>query len=173
MWFRKKKDYSKVRIYDPDNRSLSEIPAEELAPGMIRVEVEGIEGEVWADVSRLRKSDYRHPPFTEEIRDYLREIRQKLDEVYPLSLEEWEDDFRRDQNPEREIAIWLFIAERYAEQVNGRSLNPVQKMDVFRILVSCSNNPKENVLSVTHLEALPREEAQRIVDRFFYKPGGE
>jgi hypothetical protein len=171
--FWKKKTRRTVRVYEPDTGSLSEIPEEELAPGMIQIRVDGIEGEVWADASQLRPSEYRHPPFTEKDRDYLRAIKQKLDEVYPLSLEEWEDGFRRDQNPEREIAIWLFVAERYAEQVEGRALDPAQKREIFRVLVSCTNSPRESVLSVTQLDALTQEEAQKVVDRFFYRPGGE
>lgn len=96
-------------MYDFDTQTLSAIPAAELAPGMVRVRMNGVEGSVWVEAARLQKSPDRHPPFPEQGRDYLRQIKAALDEVYPLTLEAWEDGFRRDHNAEREIATWLHI----------------------------------------------------------------
>lgn len=103
----------RVQVYDIPAGTFSTMPARELAPGMVQVELEGIEGVCWVNPSHLQQSPYQHPPFDEETRDYLRQIKAALDEVYPQSLEQWEDGFRCDRDAEREIAIWLHIAEVY------------------------------------------------------------
>jgi len=159
----------RVQIYDPDTHSLSTIPARELAPGMVRAHVTGIDGDCWIDPSKLKQSEYRHPPFDEEVRKYLREIKDTLDEVYSLTLDEWEDGFRRDTTAEREIAIWLHIAEKYRECTSGKQLNLAEKQDVFKIVLSCANNPRDQVLTVAGVTTLSRPEAEEIVETFYRK----
>lgn len=61
------------------------IPARELALGMVQVEMQGVEGVCWVDPSHLQQSAYQHPPFDEETRAYLRQIKAALDEVYANS----------------------------------------------------------------------------------------
>src|SRR5690349_5054197 len=111
-----------VRVFDSDTGKITTIPAAELAPGMVRITVQGMEGEFWADASKLKQSPYRHPPFSEEVRDILRNIQQALEEVYPLSLEQWEDGFRRDTNAEREIAFWQHLSRVYSRLAADRPL---------------------------------------------------
>jgi hypothetical protein len=94
-----------VRVYDLETKTITTIPAQELAPGMIRAKVEGIEGEVFIEAAQMGETPYRQPPFSEGIRKRLEEIRNTFVEVRPLSLEEWEDGFRRDTNPEKEVLV--------------------------------------------------------------------
>jgi hypothetical protein len=52
-----------VLVFDLATKQIATIPAAELAAGMARVRVEGIEGEVWIDTSTALPSEYQHPPF--------------------------------------------------------------------------------------------------------------
>ena len=156
-----------VRVYDIETNTVTTIPAEELAPGMVQVQIQGQEGLFWVDASRLQRSQYRHPPFSEDMRDHLREIQNALNEVYPQTLEFWEDGFRRDTHPQREIANWLHMARTYRDFVQGRSLNLEQKREVFDVLVACSNGPRENVFQITSLSSLSRADAEEVVRAFY------
>jgi hypothetical protein len=106
-WFWQKKndrdkeggESDRVRVFDFGTEQIITMPAAELAPGMVKARLEGIEGEVWIDSSHLKKNVFQHPPFDEEVRDHLHEIKSALNEVYPMSLEQWEDGFRRDRTP--------------------------------------------------------------------------
>jgi hypothetical protein len=156
-----------VRIYDVESRSVYEIPAAELAPGMVAANVEGIEETVWIDRDQLQKSEPQHGPFSEEVRDYIRQIKAYIDEVYCLSLEEWEDGFRRDRDPGQEIGIWLHVGRTFHGLMHDGSFLPDQKEDVFRILSGCLVAPRERVLDAVERGALSKHDAERIVDAFY------
>src|SRR5687768_10453326 len=96
-----------VRVFDFETKQLTTIPAAELAPGMVQARVQGI-GTVYISAGQAVKlQGFRHPPMP-EMRENFAKIKASLDEVFPMSLEQWENGFRRDTNPEREIAFWLF-----------------------------------------------------------------
>jgi hypothetical protein len=179
-WFWQKDDKAgggpeeaRVPVYDFDTRQVHLIPAAELAPGMVRARLNGVEDEVWVDASRLQQNVHQQPPFPEEVRDLFRQLKAALDEVYPMSLEQWEDGFRRDSNPEPEIAYWLHLAQTYSRLVApdaGLGATPERRLAVFKLLAGCGIAPRERVLGVAERGPLTREEAERVVDAFFDFP---
>ena len=156
-----------IRVFNLETHAVTLMPADELAPGMVRARVEGVDGDVWIDSAGLHPGEYRHPPFSPPVREQLRLIHEALDEVYPQSVEEWEDGFRRDAHADREIALWLRIAAAYRRAVTERAYEPAQKRDVFAVILSCANNPREHVLNVVKLRALTRGEALQLIGLFF------
>src|SRR3954469_16250683 len=94
-----------VRVYDFETQKLSEIPAAELAPGMVEAEVQGV-GRVWISSSQGRPSDKQREKLPPELLERVQKIKATLDEVYPKTIEFWEDGFCRDAHPDQEIAIW-------------------------------------------------------------------
>jgi hypothetical protein len=172
-WFKKDKSPDKpakpdyVKVLDTESQTIISIPASELAPFMVEAQVDGVEGTVWVDARELHPSDYKHPPFSEDIRDLLWEIKASIDEFYCLPLEEWEDGFRRDTNPEQEIGIWLHLARLYRRLTTTRDLSLEQRQDYFRLLVTCMNSPAEHVLKVFSPSAISIVEAQNVIDEFF------
>ena len=157
----------RVQIYDVPPQTLTTIPARELAPGMVRVSLNGIEGDCWARPDQLQQSAYQHPPFDGTGKAFMRRLKESLDEVYPMSLEAWEDGFRRDSNAEKEIAIWLHIAEMYKRLTEDKSLTPAEKGDVFRLLLACANNPRDQVLATAGVQTLSRPEVEAVMAEFY------
>ena len=156
-----------VQVYNLETKEISTIPSSELAPGMVEADVKGV-GRVWISASQARQfAGFRHGPFSEEVRDILRNIKSILDEVYPKSIEEWENGFRKDSQPEQEIAIWLNIASIYQQFTADKPLSFAERRDIFRVLVNCSISSKDTVFEVLQLEVIPREEAERVVDAYF------
>lgn len=102
----------KVRVYDFHTQKVSEIPAAELAPGMVEAEVKGV-GRVWVSSANGQPSDKRRENLPPELMERVRKIKTDLDQVYPKTIEFWEDGFCRDMHPEKEIAIWEHIAFIY------------------------------------------------------------
>lgn len=68
----------------------------------------------------------------------IRLIRASLWDVYPRSLKFWLDGFKRDLNPEREIAIWERIACVYLEYIKMQELSNKQKPFAFHVIVLLS-----------------------------------
>jgi hypothetical protein len=132
--------------------------------------VQGIEGIVWVLPEQLHEGPIRHPPFGEDLRAYVRDIREAFAEHRDLSVEEWEEGFRRDADPAREIAGFSYAADVYRLFTNDEP-DAARRAEVYRLLIACMTTASaEAVWHVVKLNALTRAEAERIVRRFF---GGE
>jgi hypothetical protein len=94
-----------VPFLDVESGRVVRIPASELRIGAVQVQLQGTREVVWALPQQLRPGNIKHPEFDEGIREYIRQIQAAFAEQRPLSLEEWEEGFRRDAHPEREIAL--------------------------------------------------------------------
>ena len=156
-----------VRVYDFQTKALTSIPASELASGMVRATVEGIEGEVWVDASQVHASQgetsqFRHPPFSEPVRERLEIIRRTLADVSPQSLEEWENGFRSDANPVQEIGLWLNMVEVFRQLTMQRSLSLEQKRDIFKVILLTINNGYEFLTRATNPLTLSRNRMLEI-----------
>ncbi|WP_257169424.1 toll/interleukin-1 receptor domain-containing protein [Bradyrhizobium sp. SRS-191] len=81
------------------------------------------------DPKKLKPSPFRHLRLSSELLSRVRLIRAALLEVHPLSMEAWIDGFRRDTNPDREIAIWERIASTYLECAYLRA--PAERQKIF------------------------------------------
>ena len=156
-----------ARVYDIETRNVYQIPDAELAPGMLQARIQGIEGTVWVDASQLRRGEPKFFQFGEDLRDNIRAIKATFDEVSPQSLEEWEDGFRRDADPKREIDLWLHMADVFDRATEEKSLTLEQKRDYFRVIVACSNAPRDQVLFVADRKVISRSEAEQVVTLFF------
>lgn len=165
-----------VRVFDADQHRVFTMPARELVPGMVNARMQGV-GDVWVFPSQFPPSDYRHPPFDEDLRDGIRRLQRLLDDVQPMSLEEWEDGFRRDRDPRREIAAWLHAAEVYRSLTRGRGAGGTSttatattaqhRRDVYRLLVTCMSSPRARVFDVARLGTLTRAEAEAVVRAYY------
>ena len=102
-WFRGwfgRKPAEMVPFFDVQSRKVVRIPAAELRPGVVQVRLAGQEELVWVMPSDLQAGEVRHPPFSEDMRKHIREIKSAFAEHHPLTMDEWEDGFRRDANPQ-------------------------------------------------------------------------
>lgn len=158
-----------VPFYDVPSRRVVRIPPSELRPGCVQARVEGIEGIVWLLPEQLQQSEIRHPPFDEEIRSHNREIQAAFAEHRDISFDEWEEGFRRDANPEREIAGFWYAADVY-RSFTANEESPERRREIYRLLIACMTTSPDSVWHVVELELLSRSEAERIVQRFY---GGE
>jgi hypothetical protein len=160
-----------VPFYDVESGRVVRIPATELRPGAVQAQVHGIDGLVWLLPDQLRQGEIKHPEFDEGIRDYIRQIQSAFAEHHPLSFEEWEDGFRRDANPEREIALWSHAADVYAAFA-GTETSAEFRRDIYRCVVACLTSGPDSVWHVLKPEELSRGQAEQVVNRFFGKSGG-
>lgn len=153
------------------NGRVGQIPRSQLRPGMVQVHLGhlGKDGPlVWTRARDFTQGELRHPPFDEQVRAYIRKIQAAFAEHRPLSLEEWEDGFRRDLNPPEEIAIWSYAADVYrAFSANEISLQ--RRKDVYRVIVACLTSSPDTFWHVLKLEALSRPEAEEIARRIYGK----
>jgi hypothetical protein len=162
---------STVRVYDTKTEPLTSIPARELAPGMIRVIIEDMDGEVWVDANQLNAGrDYYHPPFEGKRRELMSMFADTFHDVYPRTAERWEDGFRRDENADKEIAMWVQMAYAFEHFTQGRKLSFEQRKDIFNVIGTAVNNGKEMVLLTMNPLTLSKKRVKEIVEFLFTPP---
>jgi hypothetical protein len=167
-WFRGGRSTAKsVPFLDVSGRII-QIPSSELRPGMIQVRCQGTNETVWAFPAQFNPSEVRHPPFEEDVLAYIRDIRETFLEHRPMSLDEWEDGFRRDANPLQEIAIWSHAADVY-RAFGTKDTSPERRKDIYRIIVTCLATTPDTVWQTLELKVLSRREATRIVRQVYGK----
>jgi hypothetical protein len=155
-----------VPFFDVESGRVVRIPASELRPGVVQARIQGVEELVWVLPDQLKQGELRHPPFDEEIRAYIRQIQDAFAEHRPLSFEEWEDGFRRDANPEREIAVWSHAADVYTVFAKEEA-SWERRKDIYRVIVACLTTSPDTVWHVLRPAFLTRPEAERVVNRFY------
>jgi hypothetical protein len=159
----------RVPFLDVPSGRVIHIPPSELRPGCVQARVQGIEGVVWLIPAELHEGPIRHPPFEEEILVYIRDIQAAFAEHRNLSVEQWEEGFRRDADPEREIAGFSYASDVYRLFTKDEP-DAERRAEVYRLLIACMTTSPDSVWHVVKFDALSRQEAERIVRRFY---GGE
>ena len=159
-----------VKVYDFATKSVTTIPQVELAPGMVEAVIEEFGEKLWIDPSQTRKAHYRHPVFDAKKRNQLRKLVSLLGDVYPQTVEQWEDGFRRDTHPDTEIVGWLRLAAIYKEICGATRLKLSQKGELFKILVQCSVSPYESIRTVIAPESLSHATVTRAIEAYYGEP---
>ena len=163
-----------VTTIDLKTHTTTTIPAKELAPGMIQVSFNGREGVFWAKaadvLNTVKPSPPKHPSFDDKTKGDLRKIIGLLGEVHPISIEEFENGLRRDQNPDIEIGLWLHLASVYESLNQDFCLDLEKKKELFQALLQCSLSPYEQSVNVVESESLSPDLIRELIGRYYGKP---
>lgn len=88
-----------------------------------------------------------------------------------MSFDEWEDGFRRDTHPIREIRMWLFAAvvyRRFARNLGKFGSDLAKRQDIFRVVLNCMNNGPKAASATTKAPTLSRKRVDEIMHAFFH-----
>jgi hypothetical protein len=124
------------------------------------------------------RGEYVHPAFPAEFREIFRRFERVFDPVYPQTVEQWEDGFRRDRHPWAEIATWEWWAntiERFSAHLTGTDAATHEKREeVTRLVMSLSRIPgakRDAILkgraTVPGLQTLTGHRIREIVNWMF------
>jgi hypothetical protein len=102
-------------------------------------------------LNQIESGPILHPVLPEDLIRRIKAFKEILADVEEDSLAETEDSFKRDANPEGEIAIWERIAHAYqAFLVHHPTTDRAAKRDVLSVLLAASAG-METRQNVTHL----------------------
>lgn len=122
------------------------------------------QGEViWVDPAQLVPGPIVHEDLGEARMERIRELQAIFAEVHPQSVEQWADGFRRDWDPDRELAVWDFIARGYQAYCASRPLSLLEKRDVYALVLYRSMCPSLETLQRVKLSALTFQEAGDVL----------
>jgi hypothetical protein len=86
------------------------------------------EGRVeWVDPKTIQPGPIRHEKLSEKQMERIRTLQATFVEVDGHPLDKWVDDFKRDQDPDREIRIWERMAKAYRSYCGKHSCPPKRK----------------------------------------------
>jgi hypothetical protein len=108
---------------------------------------------------------------TEQI-DKIKKIQSTFEEVYPVSLEETITNFKRDQNPDSEIDIWIQMADAYEKYLNTKQdkLDLNTKKEVYKLILSRSMMSDEEAIANSKLSILTEKEAKEVLRYYTATP---
>jgi hypothetical protein len=95
--------------------------------------------------------------------DRIKAIAAVFTDVLPDPLEEWLDDFRRDQHPESEVKVWEKITGKYL-LLTEPSEPLARRKDVARVLLACSSNSAVVARLTSECKNLDKDEVERICE---------
>ena len=96
----------------------------------------------------------------------INKLRDTLAEVERSPIEKWVDNFKRDANPDKELAVWERIAAGYIRYCSRKPLSREAKEDVFQLLLLRSMASEQKVLNHIKLKTLTVEEAKESLKEF-------
>ncbi|WP_306644037.1 hypothetical protein [Sanyastnella coralliicola] len=120
------------------------------------------------DAEDLTPSPIRHDTLTEDQLSQITFIHESLYEVFPVSLEETITNFKRDQNPNREINVWLNMVAAYQafEKKNSEPEKLENRQEAFKLILLRSMMPAEKAIKNSELQILTDDEIQEIMTNY-------
>ncbi len=116
-----------------------------------------------SDVKPGPRHNYHFP---KEVLDMVKKIELTFKKVHPLTFEEWIDGFDRDSNPEKEIALWLYMADVYKKIISKYPNKPDYNKEIYKVVLSCSIGDDQYVLSQIKSKILSKSEVISIIKEF-------
>jgi hypothetical protein len=120
----------------------------------------------WIDPNKIQQGPVIHHSLTSAQTKNIDYLYNTFKEVDPTSKEKWIEDFKRDQNPDREIEIWMMMANAYNSYCEGKDIKIEVKKEVFQIVLMRSSAPENEVLNQLKLNYISEMEAKLIMNAY-------
>jgi hypothetical protein len=118
----------------------------------------------WIDVNKLERGPVLRESLTKEQMARLEQIHQTFAEVDGFTLDKRLDDFKRDHDPDRELAVWERMTRAYQRFVASRNdLSLEAKKEVYRVVLLRSMATEEEVLARQKNSVLSQDDARTIM----------
>ena len=158
---------STVRFYDVENKRVITIPVSELAPGAVQVRLNDSDEIVWMEARHIKASPKtRFLDLGPELNEAIRRIMENFQEQNPMTFEEWEEGFRCDAHPEKEIAYWLKASAVFRHHVTGVHAAD-ERAELYHLVGCCLNSGREHLPQIFEGKHLPNAKVEAVLDSFY------
>ena len=118
----------------------------------------------WVDPAKIKQGPILRDQLTAEQTTRIASVQSVFKEVDSAPLDKWLEDFKRDVNPDREIAIWEIMASVYTNITASKGWSLDQKKELFGVLLVGSGAPPDEAIKHLKLKALSQAEAKEALD---------
>jgi hypothetical protein len=116
----------------------------------------------------ISPSSVKHDTLSKEQLVKITKIQKTFADVYPANLEETVTNFKRDQNPDREIEVWQQMASAYEMFLkNNTSLDSAEKNEAFMLLLLRSMMPDKEAIQEANVIVLNKGQFTELLK--YYK----
>lgn len=120
----------------------------------------------WIDPGQIQSGPSQHESLTDEQLARLRKIYNVFAEVDGQPIEVWIDNFKRDVDPDQELAVWEIMASAYSQYCDDRELSLEAKQEVYQVVLLRSMVSEDEVLQHLELEVLSVDDAREVMQGF-------
>ena len=123
-------------------------------------------------IDSLTMSPEVHDSLNDDQTTKVKKIYNAFSEVNPSTLEETISNFKRDQNPNNEINVWLNMATTYENFISTRpsKLDLDKKKEVYKLILIRSMMSADEAKSQAGLKLLNDSEIKEILDGYDNAP---
>ena len=123
-------------------------------------------------IDSLTMSPEVHDSLNDDQTTKVKKIYNAFSEVNPSTLEETISNFKRDQNPDNEINVWLNMATTYENFISTRpsKLDLDKKKEVYKLILIRSMMSADEAKSQAGLKLLNDSEIKEILDGYDNAP---
>jgi Glu-tRNA(Gln) amidotransferase subunit E-like FAD-binding protein len=123
-------------------------------------------------IDSLTMSPEVHDSLNDDQTTKVKKIYNAFSEVNPSTLEETISNFKRDQNPDNEINVWLNMATTYENFISTRpsKLDLDKKKEVYKLILIRSMMSADEAKSQAGLKLLNDNEIKEILDGYDNAP---
>ena len=119
------------------------------------------------DPATLTPGPIQHEELSREQLERVAKLHRMFSEVDSSPLEKWIDNFKRELDPDSELALWERMASAYTGYCSRRNLSLEAKQDVYQVVLLRSTTPDaEKMLDYLNLKVLTPEEARDLMKSF-------
>lgn len=121
-----------------------------------------------SDFENIELSPVKDIEFSIEQLAQIDYIHNTFREVYPISLEETINNFKRDKNPDNEIGIWMNMVESYRPfaEKHKKENNLSLRKEAFKLILMRSMMPNKEAIEASELEFLSKEQIEDILESY-------
>ena len=120
--------------------------------------------------ANLQPGAIRHESLSDALVARVRKFEPVFAEVYPQTHEQWLDGFKRDADPEPEVAIWESMAAAYQGFTQKTQLSHDAKKEVFGLLLVRSAASEQQTLAGAKLQHLRRADVEELLRLYSAAP---
>jgi hypothetical protein len=120
----------------------------------------------WIDPALIQVGPILHEELSDDQTARIRFLQSVFFEVDGLSIDQRIDDFKRESDPDRELAIWERMANVYSAYCIDKNLTQSEKLDVYKVVLLRSMAPPDEVLANVGLVAITEDDAIEVMNGF-------
>jgi len=118
----------------------------------------------WVDPSTIQPGPIRRESLPDDMVERIKIVQAAFADVDPSPIENWIEDFKRDMNPDRELAIWEAMAGAYTAYNAERTLTLAKRKELFVILLTRSGSSTEDAIAHLKLKEFNETEAREAME---------